>query len=141
DVCDGITVPAFREHAHTDDTAHIASWRVERTTEFLRQCLKPFRIEWASLSIPLPIHLPYRVQGETHPLRFVAFGFTRIGFMDYFGIDPDGVLLTVLVAKVRNMDGRNPCGCLIFCQPLIDHLGNPGVLTDQNKHRGTRVVA
>ena len=107
----------------------------------MRQYLKTFRVERASLSVSLPVYLPYRVQGETHPLRFVAFGFACIGFMDHFGIDPDGVLVTVLIPKSRNMDGRNPRGCLIFCQPLIDHLGNPGVLTDQNKHRWTRVIA
>src|SRR4051812_18664040 len=55
DVSHGVAVPALRQHAYTDDAAHLFPWRMERLAALPGKLLKSFWIDRTSLPIFRPL--------------------------------------------------------------------------------------
>ena len=86
-----------------------------------------------------PVRLANRVQRQPHPARFVALGFSRIGFVDNFRIHADSVDLPVRVPESFDLRRRNACRSFVVGEPIVDHLRNFSVLADENEYWRARL--
>jgi hypothetical protein len=88
-----------------------------------------------SLRVLGPAELADRIKCASHPRELVTLGLGRIRLVDHLCIDPDRVGLVLGIPQRLEIARRNTDGRLVLTDPLVDHLGDPGGLADEDENR------
>src|SRR5437899_408924 len=138
-----VAVPAFGEHAYTDNAANVSARRILMwSLQLFREFDEPLRVDGPALRVHKPRRLPDRVEGEPHPCVLVALGLPGVGLVHDLRVDADRRLRAAFVAKARDPNRRNArVWALVFCKPFVDYLGDFHVLADDDENRGPRVIS
>src|SRR5690348_10787479 len=98
-----VAVPAFRQHADTDDAANVAAGWMQWTPQLLRQLLEALRIDRSALRIGWPMGLANGVENQPHPGIFVRLRVAGVCFMHHTCINADGDSAVFCIAQGWNV--------------------------------------